>query len=564
MKSLEWENAPSLGRYRLLGQLGSGAMGRVFVGVSPDGRLAAVKQVHVWLAQDSQFRSRFRNEVQASRMVSGAYTAAVMDCDTEADIPWLASVFVHGPSLNEAVARCGPLPQASVRVLAAGLAAALGEIHRVGLVHRDLKPSNVLLTEDGPRMIDFGIARAIETSTQVTQAGSLIGTPGYMSPEQVDGAPPGPASDVFSLGAVLALAATGRALYQAELPAQVMYQIAHAEPDLSGVPGELRDLVASCLARLPDQRPTPDELLQVVGQIEPGESWLPEPVHQLIREQRDGLRDLLSGTTGSSVTATMLQSTARLGPTGTDHHSASYTPPTFVPQSFQPTCAAVPPPPAIPTPARRRASRAPVVVGVMVLLVLLVMSAVTMFAVTAGTRPAAAQPLSDPGITSSARPAPTEGDVTPTEGHVAPPWDDVAPTETTASATVETEQAAFDELTAQLALDDAEVRSWLAEFWVPQLASARPGLVVDGVPFDYTDILAEHRLLRSSYDARLIWSGEWSSFREDDFYVTVAAVPFGTPEEANAWCDLQGIDADHCFAKRLSTVSGTEGNTVHR
>ena len=200
-----------IGGYRLVGVIGAGGMGRVFLAVGPDGRLAAVKQVLSGLVEDPGFRVRFVREVEASRRVSGAYTAAVMNADPSAASPWLASVYVPGPSLQEVVERSGPLPEQSLRRLAVGLVVALVEIHRVGLVHRDFKPGNVLLTDDGPRVIDFGIALIAQDAERLTTTGAVIGTPSYLSPEQIEGWPATPASDIFSLGAILTYAATGAA-----------------------------------------------------------------------------------------------------------------------------------------------------------------------------------------------------------------------------------------------------------------------------------------------------------------------------------------------------------------
>jgi serine/threonine protein kinase len=220
---------------------------------------------------------------EASRLVSGAYTAAVMAADADGDIPWLASVFVPGPALDEAVELVGPLPEPAVRRLAAGLAVALQEIHRVGLIHRDLKPSNVLLTDDGPRVIDFGIAHAAAHSARrFTQTGTVIGSPGYLSPEQIDARPLTPATDVFALGGVLAFAAAGTGPF-GEHPAPVLlYRVATTEPDLSRVPPGLRPLLAACLAKQPEQRPTPAQLLQALGPLPPGRDWLPTPIQQMI------------------------------------------------------------------------------------------------------------------------------------------------------------------------------------------------------------------------------------------------------------------------------------------
>ena len=205
---LQPEDPREIGPYRLLGQLGSGGMGQVFLGMSAGGRPIAVKVIRTELATDPDFRARFRREVAAAQKVSGLFTALVVDADLDCPMPWLATAYVAGPSLTEAVRGHGPLPVRSVLALTAGLAEGLGAIHAAGVVHRDLKPSNVLLAEDGPRVIDFGISEAAEASV-VAGANVLIGSPGYMSPEQVLGADIGPASDIFSLGSVLTFAATG-------------------------------------------------------------------------------------------------------------------------------------------------------------------------------------------------------------------------------------------------------------------------------------------------------------------------------------------------------------------
>ncbi|MGW5716018.1 serine/threonine-protein kinase [Amycolatopsis sp. NPDC003865] len=286
MKPLNPDEPRHVGRYRLVAALGEGGMGRVLLGVSPDGRLVAVKQVHPGFAHDDGFRSRFRREVHTSRMVSGAYTAAVMDADPDAPTPWLASVFVAGPSLKEAVEAAGPLPPASVRILATGLASALTDIHRAGLIHRDLKPSNVLLTDDGARVIDFGIARAAEGDSELTHTGSIIGSPGFMSPEQADGRAVTPASDVFSLGALLVIAATGRAPFGGGSTPQVLYNVVHGRPDLGSLPPELRRLVEPCLAKDPAHRPTPARILDFLGPVPPGVTPWPPAVHALIGAQK--------------------------------------------------------------------------------------------------------------------------------------------------------------------------------------------------------------------------------------------------------------------------------------
>ncbi|RZQ61931.1 serine/threonine-protein kinase [Amycolatopsis suaedae] len=278
-----------VGRYRVLTTLGEGGMGRVLLGLSPDGRLAAVKQIRPALAGDPAFRARFRREVETSRMVSGAYTAAVLDADPDAPAPWLASVFVAGPTLRDA----GPLPPESVRFLAAGLASALGEIHRAGLVHRDLKPGNVILADDGPRVIDFGVARAATGASELTHTGSIVGSPGFMSPEQAEGKPLTPASDVFSLGSLLVMASTGQSPFAGASAPQTLYNIVHNPPDLRAVPPPVAELAARCLAKDPARRPTPAQILEHLGPVTPGPRPWPPAVHAAVAEQRAAVAAVL-------------------------------------------------------------------------------------------------------------------------------------------------------------------------------------------------------------------------------------------------------------------------------
>ncbi|MEV7418484.1 serine/threonine-protein kinase [Streptomyces sp. NPDC089919] len=286
MRDLKAADPRAIGPYRLLAELGRGGMGRVLLGAGPDGRLAAVKQVHARIAADEEFRARFRREVAASRKVSGAFTAAVLDADAEAATPWLASVFVTGPSLGAVVDRVGPLPEETVRRLAAGLATALVEIHRAGLVHRDLKPDNVLLAEDGVRVIDFGIARADDgRATELTQSGVVVGSPAFMSPEQAEAGELTAASDVFALGSVLAFAATGRSPFARGSVLQTLYDLVHEEPDLSGVPAGLRELVTACLTKDPAGRPTPQGVLELLGSAPPAGPW-PPAVRDLVAAQQ--------------------------------------------------------------------------------------------------------------------------------------------------------------------------------------------------------------------------------------------------------------------------------------
>ncbi|MFI9808821.1 PQQ-binding-like beta-propeller repeat protein [Streptomyces sp. NPDC052301] len=250
------------GHYRLESCLGSGGMGVVHLARSTSGLKLAVKVVHAEFARDPEFRGRFRQEVAAARRVSGAFTASVVDADPEAERPWMATLFIPGPTLSEHVKRNGPMAPAQVRRLMAGLAEALRDIHRVGVVHRDLKPSNVLLAEDGPKVIDFGISRPKDSELR-TETGKLIGTPPFMAPEQFRRPREvGPAADIFALGSVMVHAATGRGPFDSDSPYVVAYQVVHDEPELTGVPDDLEPLVRRCLAKEPEERPTPDELMR--------------------------------------------------------------------------------------------------------------------------------------------------------------------------------------------------------------------------------------------------------------------------------------------------------------
>jgi eukaryotic-like serine/threonine-protein kinase len=292
MRGLSADDPAAIGRYRIVGVVGAGGMGRVLLGQSRDGRLVAVKTLHRHLVESSHLRTRFRREIYAARAVSGAYTAPLLSAEPNARIPWFASVFVPGPSLAELVTANGPMPAGPVRRLAAGLAAALTEIHGAGLIHRDLKPANVLLTDDGPRVIDFGVVRDSET-VDLTHAGAPVGSPAYMSPEQALGKPPTPASDVFSLGSVLYMAATGFGPFDEPVTARVLYRVAHDEPDLSRLPPALAELIGACLAKDPARRPRPDDVVDHVGPV--GE-WPPPGLLSMIAEQRAATRDLLAGS----------------------------------------------------------------------------------------------------------------------------------------------------------------------------------------------------------------------------------------------------------------------------
>ncbi|MEF9883835.1 serine/threonine-protein kinase [Streptomyces sp. P9-A4] len=281
MEPLTAEDPATIGPFRLLGRLGVGGMGRVFLARSAGGRTVAVKVVHGELAAQDEFRRRFAREVAALERVGGAGTAPVLGSDTGAGSPWVAIGYVPGPSLRTVVGdESGPLPPVTVKALAGGLARALEHIHAAGLVHRDLKPSNVLLTVDGPRIIDFGIARAVDTVADggnLTTTGAVVGSPGFMSPEQVRGEHIAPASDIFCLGSVLVYAATGRAPFGTADSGvhATMFRIAHDEPDLTDLAPELSGLIRACLAKDPAGRPSAAEIAETLSVPEP---WLPADV----------------------------------------------------------------------------------------------------------------------------------------------------------------------------------------------------------------------------------------------------------------------------------------------
>ncbi|UJA09751.1 serine/threonine protein kinase [Streptomyces collinus] len=282
MQPLGADEPAAVGPYRLLGRLGSGGMGRVYLGRSAGGRTVAVKIVHPHFALDEEFRARFRREVEAARRVGGAWTASVLDADPEAAVPWVATAYAAGPSLAAAVTEGGALPAHTVRALGAGLAEALTAVHELGLVHRDVKPSNVLLTLDGPLLIDFGIARATAGTASLTATGVSVGSPGYMAPEQILGKGVTGAADVFSLGAVLAYAATGEPPFPGDSSAALLYKVVHEEPELGSLTGELRQAAAACLAKDPAARPAPAELARRLApegaaRLVTG-GWLPGPL----------------------------------------------------------------------------------------------------------------------------------------------------------------------------------------------------------------------------------------------------------------------------------------------
>ncbi|WP_230211147.1 serine/threonine-protein kinase [Streptomyces kaniharaensis] len=292
-EALSPEDPREVGGYRLCARLGAGGMGRVYLAYTPGGRPVALKVVRPELAEDPEFRHRFAQEVASARRIHGLYTAQVVDAGTDADAPWLATTFVAGPSLHQVVRRHGPLPERTVLLLLAGIAEALQAIHATGVVHRDLKPGNVLVAADGPRVIDFGIARAADASP-LTGTGLRIGSPGFMAPEQALGLPVTPATDVFALGALTAFIASGRTPFGDGPEPISLYRAVHEEPDLSALPHGLHDLVRHCLAKSPEDRPGTAWLVEAArrhpatgGELRFSDGWLPRQVSSELNRHSD-------------------------------------------------------------------------------------------------------------------------------------------------------------------------------------------------------------------------------------------------------------------------------------
>ncbi|NKY43171.1 serine/threonine-protein kinase [Nocardia cerradoensis] len=326
MLPLESGDPATIGPYRLLGVLGAGGMGRVYLGRNAGGRTVAVKVVRPDLSDDPEFRTRFRREVAAARRVTGAHAVPVLDADVEAQRPWLATGYVAGLSLREAVDSFGPLPESALVALAAGLARALGDVHAAGVVHRDLKPSNVLLTLDGPRLIDFGIARAVDDDA-LTTTGKVIGSPGYMAPEHISGdAPVGPAVDVFALGGVLVYAASGSGPFGSGDSIPMLWRVMQEPARLDGLPAALRPLAGAYLDKQPGNRPTPADIERRCAALGDARSgWLPGPILEAISRQAVMLLDLDSGAAPHvpsplagtpELPSTLIGSAGRTGATG--------------------------------------------------------------------------------------------------------------------------------------------------------------------------------------------------------------------------------------------------------
>lgn len=346
-----------IGRYVIEHKLGEGGMGTVYLARSRGGRAVAVKVARPELASDPSFRARFRAEVAAARQVGGFHTAQVVDADPDAEAPWLATAYIPGPTLAALVTAEGPMGEGRLRSLGAALAEALEAIHACGLVHRDLKPGNIVMAPDGPRVLDFGIARALE-STRLTATGSAFGTPGYLAPEQALGEEVTGAADVFALGAVLVAAAGGRPFGDGT-PMGLMYRAVHEDPDLASVPESLRALVGRCLAKDPAGRPTPEEILDVLGEGAPdGTGTAPpptvldapatprDPVPQRFGPARDSIPPSYGPAPGV-VPSTPVPPQAAV-PSPYASPSPPLPPHDSVPPGFGPPTLFVPPPPVAP------------------------------------------------------------------------------------------------------------------------------------------------------------------------------------------------------------------------
>ena len=401
-QTLSPEDPREIGGYRISARLGAGGMGHVYLAHTPGGRPVALKVIRPELAQDPEFRYRFAQEAASARRIHGLYTAQVVDAGTDAATPWLATAFVPGPSLQQVVHRHGPLPERTVLLLLVGIAEALQAIHAAGVVHRDLKPANVLVAADGPRVIDFGIARATDASP-LTGTGLRIGSPGFMAPEQALGLPATPATDVFALGALIAYIGSGTSPFGGGPEHAALYRAVHEEPDLSRLPYGLHELVRLCLAKNPEDRPGTAWLIEAArshpatgGELRFSEGWLPRQVSSELHRHAD-----LPATPPPSATVLDPARAAADAPTA----RALATP--------------VPPAPQPPAPARRRATppaRRGARTALLTTTALLVGATAAFLLIDSGYLDASDEPSAAPAASlppSTPRPATTHGYTVP-------------------------------------------------------------------------------------------------------------------------------------------------------
>ncbi|MDT0317064.1 serine/threonine-protein kinase [Streptomyces millisiae] len=451
---LNAEDPTTIAGYRLTARLGEGGMGKVYLSHTPGGRPIALKVIRPEVAGDPEFRRRFRQEVQAAERVQGLYTAPVIDSDTDGPQPWLATAYVPGPSLHNAIREHGPLPlQAAARVVA-GIAEALQVIHAAGVIHRDLKPSNVLLASDGPRVIDFGIARAAD-ATSLTRTGVTAGTPAFMAPEQAMAQPVTPAADIFALGLIAVFTTAGSPPFGDGSSPAVLYRIVHEQPDISAVPTELRELVTRCLAKNPADRPTPAEVVAMCRPLAgdatlPAHGWLPPALSAEI-----------------------------------DHHAATVTSlaaqPAPPPAAFHATAPTTPPYTPAPPPRRR---------GRNALLAALAVCAVVAGAVIGATLLNGGNdenPTNNDAAGDETSQTPTDQETTPAEEET-----ETTPSEPTSEPPAEPEPVTYEDLS----ISDYYVISLWEDPPRPVRAEAGPGYEGD-LGYSGSDFILEPRLLTS-------------------------------------------------------------------
>ncbi|MFI5649149.1 protein kinase [Kitasatospora sp. NPDC051705] len=354
-QELTADDPREVGGYRLYARLGAGGMGRVYLSYTPGGRPVALKVVRPELAEDPEFRARFAQEVASARLIHGLFTAQVVDAGVEAATPWLATTYVPGPSLQQVVQRFGPLPERTVLLLMAGIAEALQAIHATGVVHRDLKPGNVLIASDGPRVIDFGIARAADAAA-LTGTGLRIGSPAYMAPEQATGRPATPATDVYALGALAVHVAGGTPPFGDGPDPATLYRAVHEDPDLSRVPADLHELLRRCLAKQPEDRPSTAEVIAaaqghpaVGGHLRFGEDWLPHPLAGQLTRHADLPQVPAEARTAVVARPEWATAATQLAPTAPDGGATPVPTPTVLaaaPAAVSPAAGAAAPAPA--------------------------------------------------------------------------------------------------------------------------------------------------------------------------------------------------------------------------